>query len=508
VQHAPVLRVIFWGSNWNSTGAAATRTELLNLYSNLAGSEFQNVMTQYYDTRGWVQTRVSLSTYTDTSVAAPSNVTDAALQTEVASAISANGWTRTSDSQFIVLPAPGTAYDSSLSSMNACGYHSYDASHSSYTWVPFEGDQPWASRCLGYDPNRNPAHVASMVASHEYAESATDPYLNGWTTQDGYEIADICSTGDVALPSGAYGQPLWDNHQGTCVTSATATTPAVVGAVGSDGHTRVKIGDLYGTWIDMGVGYTSVQVAGDPANGPLVAALGSNSHVYAKQGDIGAGFVDETSGSQAFSVATDASHGPLIAVLNGDHVYVKQGLFGAWVDEGPSNQAVSVATDTSHGSLIAVLSNGHVNVKTGSPYASWVDEGAGNQAVSVATDPVHGPLIAVFSNGHVNVKTGDLYGTWVDEGGGNTAVRVATDAVHGPLIGVLSFGHLNVKEGSLYASWVDESPDVQGMSLASDPVTGPLIGVASNGTVSVKQGSLATSWVLEDSGASLVSVAG
>lgn len=347
VQHDPTLNIILWGSNWNTTGAA-TKAELLTLYANLSGSAFQKVLTQYYDTSGWVQSRVSIGgVYTDTSVAAPSNVTDSAIRSETSQAIATNGWQRTNDSQFIVLTAPGSTYGSGIDNGSFCGYHSYDAVGSSYTFVPYEGDAPFASLCLGYDPGRSAANVTSMAAAHEYAESATDPFVNAWLTSDGYEIGDICSTGDVLLPSGAHAQPLWDNHQATCVTSDSGFTPTVVTTVGSTGHIVTHIGSPSGTAVDLGSlggGFTTVSAAADTANGPLIAGLAADGHVYAKEGD----------------------------------------LSGAWVDEGGGNQAVSVASDPTNGPLIAVMSNGHANIKEGSLYSSWVDEGGGNAAVAVA----------------------------------------------------------------------------------------------------------------------------
>jgi len=64
----------------------------------------------------------------------------------------------------------------------------------------------------------------SPNAVHELFEAVTDPHDNdGWTTQDGSEIADLCANSLTSLPlrdGGALSiQRLWSNRSGGCIAS-------------------------------------------------------------------------------------------------------------------------------------------------------------------------------------------------------------------------------------------------------------------------------------------------
>ncbi len=293
VQHSPSVHVIFWGKNWEKAPGSELRTQLLKLYEGVSGSAWQGILTQYFDTTGRVSSAITVSSYIDTSVAAPSSVNDHALREEVASAVRANGWSREFSSQFVVIPAPGTTYTAygtftanttkgspTLTSVSSfanvapgeliagpgipdiaevtaintaektatinedatttatgvtletegfahgfCGYHGVDGSGSSYTFVAYPGEEPFKKGCIGFDPKENADHVTTMIASHEYAESATDPQVEPfanaeWYTSNDYELADICASGDDEITSGSlkgsFVQGLWDDHQREC----------------------------------------------------------------------------------------------------------------------------------------------------------------------------------------------------------------------------------------------------------------------------------------------------
>jgi hypothetical protein len=203
--------------------------------------------------------------YTDTSVGAPAGVNDSTLQAEVARAVQVNGWSRTFDAQFVVIPAPGSNYQSGFDT-GFCGYHGVDGAGSSYTFDAYIGDAPFAQGCAGYDANRNVNNVTSMIAAHEYAESVTDPHVDTWLTSDGYEIGDICASGDDLLPSGAYAQGLWDNRQNACSLSD-AGPPAWQLDLAANGGFESGWGPwaaLPGTSTNY-VDYQSGQVAGESA---------------------------------------------------------------------------------------------------------------------------------------------------------------------------------------------------------------------------------------------------
>ncbi len=279
VQHTPTLYLIFWGSNWNGTGATL-RQQLINMYDGLAGSAYQGILTQYYDAHGFISSSVDVAAaYTDTGVSAPSSVSDSSITSEVASMISARGWTRSFDAQFVVLTAPGSTYASGFGS-KFCAYHGIDSGGSSYTFVPYVGDQPFDNGCSGYDPNFNVNHVTSMLAAHEYSESATDPQLDTWYTSDttGYEIADICASGDDVLSNGSYVQGLWDDAQNQCSLSDVTHAPAADSSSrpaardvpsGSQWVYYVTSGQI-GSWSWNGSSWSNSQLAGGQAASSLI----------------------------------------------------------------------------------------------------------------------------------------------------------------------------------------------------------------------------------------------
>jgi hypothetical protein len=220
VQHTPKVFVIFWGKKWTVAPGSELRTQLLKFYEGLSGSAYQSILTQYFDATGRISSSVIVTSYTDETVSAPTSVNDAALQGEVSSAVSVKKWTREFNDQFVVIPAPGSTYESGFDT-GFCGYHGVTTTgESSYTFVPYIGEEPFNSGCIGFDAKHNADNVTSMVTAHEYAESATDPTPVGtnatWQTSNEYEIGDICASGDDELPNGSWAQGLWDDHQSAC----------------------------------------------------------------------------------------------------------------------------------------------------------------------------------------------------------------------------------------------------------------------------------------------------
>jgi sugar lactone lactonase YvrE/phosphodiesterase/alkaline phosphatase D-like protein len=227
VQREPKLHVIFWGSNWNEPAGSATRTQVLNFYKGLSGSAWQGTLTQYFDAEGHISSNVAVNSFTDERTPMIEQVNDEKLEREVAYALSEEaktGWTREPNAQFIVVTAPGSSYEARFLGEGFCAFHSEDSVGSSYTFLPYMGDEPFVQWCTDpYDQNHNIANTTSMLASHEYAESATDPdfYTRpGWKDSEGDEVADICISGDDEITSGSLSgswvQGLWDDHESRC----------------------------------------------------------------------------------------------------------------------------------------------------------------------------------------------------------------------------------------------------------------------------------------------------
>jgi hypothetical protein len=223
IQSSPALYVAFWGSNWNSKGAML-RAQIIKMYKDFSGSSYQGILTQYFEKAGnRIAKTLKVTSFTDTKVTAPASVTKETLETEVNAAIKEGKWPEEPNGQYIVIPAPGSGYAETFEADHGCGYHSeVKGKELSWALVAFAGDEPFLkSKFCNGKGNVNAETMAT--ASHEYAESATDPFFNrveGWTTADHkYEITDICYSDIFELPDGSWVEAQWDNFKNECTTS-------------------------------------------------------------------------------------------------------------------------------------------------------------------------------------------------------------------------------------------------------------------------------------------------
>lgn len=232
VQHSPTVYLIFWGKNWEAEPGTALKTQLVKMYGGLSGSTWQGMLTQYFDSTGRVSSTVTVATpWIDKSVTAPTSVNNTKIKNEVAEALKAEvnkTWKREFSSQFVVMPAPGSTYEAGFDT-GFCAYHGVDSSGSSFTFLPYLGEEPFKAGCVKfYEPkHENADNVDSMAATHEYAESATDPQVEPfanatWYTKNGWEIGDMCASEGAAEEvtsgslKGSWVQGQWDDHQSAC----------------------------------------------------------------------------------------------------------------------------------------------------------------------------------------------------------------------------------------------------------------------------------------------------
>ncbi len=223
VQETPRVHVIFWGSNWTTTAAGnEARPMLLSMYEHLNGSSYAGILTQYFDGDGRVSTSTTVDSLVDTRVAAPTGVEDSAIRTEVDWAIKQKkpGWSASDlNAQYVVITAPGTTYAAGFG--HFCAYHDRLATEATYSIVPYAGDAPFGttSNCDSYYGGGSAARATSVMASHEWAESATDPLWDtapGWQNLEGYELTDLCATPGDQLPNGDWVQGQYDDHLNQC----------------------------------------------------------------------------------------------------------------------------------------------------------------------------------------------------------------------------------------------------------------------------------------------------
>ena len=225
VQQAPHLHLIFWGSNWSKAGEPQEIREAMSLFfSGLSGSGYQGILTQYFANPGTEKERQlrpisktvtfnsTSDAYVDSSVAAPGEVNRFAITSEIAKIRAATGWSANFDDQYFVIPASGATYQAGFLG-GFCAFHGFQ--EVAYSFITYPGTVPGCG---------TGAKSVSRAASHEYAETVTDPLpYSGWnipiTNEAGellgqVEIADYCDAQPtLQLANGAWVEPLKDNYK-------------------------------------------------------------------------------------------------------------------------------------------------------------------------------------------------------------------------------------------------------------------------------------------------------
>ena len=190
------------------------------MYEGLSGSAYQGILTQYFDSSGWISLSSTVDSFTDTRATAPTGVNAASIEAEVKYA---EEHTEPShiNAQYTIITAPGSTYESGFGN-GFCAYHDVASNGAIFQFVPYIGDEPFkdGNNCKSYGSG-NVANATSVTGSHEYAESITDPLWDtapGWRGLEGAagEISDLCATAGDKLSNGSYVQGQYDDHQNAC----------------------------------------------------------------------------------------------------------------------------------------------------------------------------------------------------------------------------------------------------------------------------------------------------
>ncbi len=218
---------------WEPTGSyvSPTYNSLIERYfGDIGKSKLYRNDTQYTQNGGGAASNAVLAgTWVDTAAYPGNPISDAQVQQEVTHAQKVNGWTSSINNIFFVFTAKGENICASFgcSFSTFCAYHGYFGSNTLYAAMPYTGTN--LSACgVRVSPNKDfDADSTINVTSHEQNEAATDPLLNAWYDNAGYEIGDKCAWifgptkkygGDVKLGGHPYEvQEEWDNHKGACV---------------------------------------------------------------------------------------------------------------------------------------------------------------------------------------------------------------------------------------------------------------------------------------------------
>ena len=282
VEHRISLNLILWGGYWNQNTYAQATLDLM--YSHLDGTAWQGILGQYNVFGNPTEAHFVV----DTTNPLPGDVTQTALHNEVT--YWANKWhvAPSLDEQFLVFNPPG----------QKSGFLGYGANCGAHT------DQSgYIFSDTAYDPCggiTDATQALTMVSSHEYAESATDPYvatgpITGWTSAAGNkgEIGDLCNQYIGPTIDGFYAQQLWDNSVMSCqdysqqgalpariVASAISTHHGGYWNVGSDGSIFYYDGAAYyGSLHGVAISAPIVGIASTP-DGLGYWLVGSDGAVY------------------------------------------------------------------------------------------------------------------------------------------------------------------------------------------------------------------------------------
>ena len=215
---------IFWGFSNGDPYATA----LANFRNQFGTTGEYNVITQYYgqdSLSGYgniAQANLSGGTADMYDTNPPRNVSDAAVQGEVAKYLSTHAFDGNTVYEVII---PSTSYSSDGTSTSCggpslayCAYHGHFSSGGHDVKYAI-GPYPSCSGCQssGFTAAQNAEHFIC----HETREAVTDPDLNAWYDRRGNEADDKCAWSPTPfIGTGGYAyQYEWSNSAGGCVKS-------------------------------------------------------------------------------------------------------------------------------------------------------------------------------------------------------------------------------------------------------------------------------------------------
>jgi hypothetical protein len=251
-----VVHASFWGGAWNADPAHVQRAGRLGQFlQDFLASKYMNILSQYGSGQGAGKAGTFSGSSTIGTV--PSQLTDAAIQGILQSAIDSRGLPEPGNpasdvvmiylSEGIDVEGPDPATMCEPHGDNAFGYHHFFTTKAGnpfyYSVIPALDDACLRSSCPS-DQNCS-LHLAltqeqrqTQVSSHEYSEMVTDPEGTGWYDgKTGAENGDICNgeSGTITVgPRTWTVQQMYSKHDDmatkgvtTCIASAPQPLPRV-----------------------------------------------------------------------------------------------------------------------------------------------------------------------------------------------------------------------------------------------------------------------------------------
>jgi hypothetical protein len=183
-----------WYGNWSGNSAT---TILPDFAQHLGGSPYWNINTTYTDAAGKKVVN-ALAYGGSTSVAYPygTSLSDAQIQQVVADAINGGALPKSTDAVYFVLTSADVTASSGFCTQY-CGWHTHATIAGSDIKYSFIGNadrcpSSCAAQTTGPNGNAGADAMASIIA-HEAEEAASDPDLNAWYDNRGYENGDKCA---------------------------------------------------------------------------------------------------------------------------------------------------------------------------------------------------------------------------------------------------------------------------------------------------------------------------
>lgn len=184
-----------WYGNWD--GNSSARPTLESFANGIGGSPYYNINTTYYNSsKVKVSNAVKLSGETNDSYSQGTALSDAAVKTVVTNAITAGGLPLDANGVYFVLTSADVNETSGFCTQY-CGWHTHGSVGSKDIKYAFVGNPdrcPSACEAQSTGPNGNAgADAMASIIAHELEEAVSDPDLNAWFDNRGYENADKCA---------------------------------------------------------------------------------------------------------------------------------------------------------------------------------------------------------------------------------------------------------------------------------------------------------------------------
>jgi hypothetical protein len=186
---------VIWYGNWSGNSAT---TILQDLLGHIGGSPYYNINTTYYNgSNQHLSNSVSFTSSTTDNYSLGKSLSDANIQTIVASAISSGRLPSDTNGVYFVLTSGDVAETSGFLTQY-CGWHTHGTIGGQDIKYSFVGDPSKNYAACAEQATASPngnisADAMASVIAHELEEATTDPDLNAWYDRRGSENADKCA---------------------------------------------------------------------------------------------------------------------------------------------------------------------------------------------------------------------------------------------------------------------------------------------------------------------------